>query len=556
MAHILVVDDNSNNRYYLETLLTARSDQITLARHGAEALTLARQSPPDLIVSDLLMPVMDGYTLLRHWKSDPRLRQVPFVVYTATYTEPADQRLALSLGADAFIVKPMEPDEFVARLAAVLSKAREAAEPVHMPTGDEAALSTQYSEVLFRKLEKKVAELEQSCLALQKESAERGVERRYAETIALLLNTYEEHASGWLWQADAAGHLLGSPPRMERLLGVPQGALAGRPIWAPWLAGQPDDLPVAGEGWTALHAAITDGQPFRERIVEARRDGAAVWLSLSGRRSESGGWLGVGTDVTDRECALRELAAARDAALAGLKAKSQFVATMSHELRTPLNAVIGFSELLLSAYAGPLSERQASYVGHIHESGVLLLSLVNNVLDLAKIESKRIGLEETEFDLAEAITEVLHLVEIPATRADVSFQIDYPPQLPPIRADRLRIKQVLINLIGNAIKFSRPGGIVRVVAEPRPDGTLAMAVTDTGIGMSARDIPRALEPFGQLDDRPARHYQGTGLGLPLAKHLAELHGARFDIDSEIDRGTTVTIVFPAHRVPVSGPNPG
>ncbi|HYQ45008.1 MAG TPA: response regulator [Polyangiaceae bacterium] len=173
MTRVLVVDDKEENVYYLRALLEAHGFEVRSARHGAEALVLARQAPPDVVISDLLMPVMDGYTLLRHWKADPRLRGKPFIVYTATYTEPEDERLALSLGADAFILKPTEPDEFLTRLEAART-ATAAAVPAHgeAPTKQDELLLN-YSETLIRKLEEKSLQLEESNRALQQDIKER-----------------------------------------------------------------------------------------------------------------------------------------------------------------------------------------------------------------------------------------------------------------------------------------------------------------------------------------------------------------------------------------------
>ena len=174
MTRVLVVDDKEQNLYYLRALLEANGYEVSPARHGAEALVLARQSAPDVVISDLLMPVMDGYTLLRHWKADTRLKAIPFIVYTATYTEPEDERLALSLGADAFILKPTEPDEFLARLAAVRAStvaALPARDPDPADKPDD--LLQEYSRTLIRKLEEKSLQLEESNRALQQDIAAR-----------------------------------------------------------------------------------------------------------------------------------------------------------------------------------------------------------------------------------------------------------------------------------------------------------------------------------------------------------------------------------------------
>jgi signal transduction histidine kinase len=202
MTRVLIVDDKGENLYYLQALLEAHGCDVIPARHGAEALVLARQTPPDIVISDLLMPVMDGYTLLRHWKADAQLQLAPFIVYTATYTEPEDERLALSLGADAFILKPTEPDEFLARLDVVRARTA-AAVPTRVqdPTEDQQELLKGYSETLIRKLEEKSLQLEESNRALQQDIAAR---ERVAEQ---LKNTEEQlrHAQ----KMEAVGRLAG-----------------------------------------------------------------------------------------------------------------------------------------------------------------------------------------------------------------------------------------------------------------------------------------------------------------------------------------------------------
>ena len=173
MTFALVVDDLEENRYFLEALLSAQGWRVQTAQDGEDALAKARASVPDIVISDLLMPVMDGFTLLRHWKTDARLRAVPFVVYTASYVEPEDERLTRSLGADAFIIKPAEPDVLLAHLLSVLAKGASASDRSDPVQEDEATLLRGYSEALIRKLEKKSLQLEETNRALQRDIAER-----------------------------------------------------------------------------------------------------------------------------------------------------------------------------------------------------------------------------------------------------------------------------------------------------------------------------------------------------------------------------------------------
>lgn len=242
------------------------------------------------------------------------------------------------------------------------------------------------------------------------------------------------------------------------------------------------------------------------------------------------------------------LMAALGAAAQSSQSKSQFLAAMSHELRTPLNAIIGYSELMsLEPYGALGDPRYKEYIGDIHSSGSHLLSLINDVLDLARLDANRVTLDDEHVDVAQMIDEALRGVSPQAAAANLSLEQRLASGLPLVKVDRRRMKQVLLNLLSNAVKFTPAGGRVHVSAAPFGEG-LAIVVRDTGIGMKPEDIPVALERFGQIDSRLARKYEGTGLGLPLAKQLIELHGGRLHIESEPGIGTTVSVILPAERV--------
>ncbi len=231
------------------------------------------------------------------------------------------------------------------------------------------------------------------------------------------------------------------------------------------------------------------------------------------------------------------------------RSKSEFLANMSHELRTPLNAIIGFSELLASEIKGPLGTScYKAYAEDIRESGMHLLNIINDLLDISKIEAGRADLHEETVHVARVFRTCLTLVAERAREGDVAIAVGDVEHLPPLRGDARMIKQILINLVSNAIKFTPAGGSVRLDARLEEDLRFAIAVADTGIGMAAEDIPRALTPFAQLDGSLGRRFEGTGLGLPLAKSMAELHGGELSIASREGAGTTVTVRLPASRV--------
>ncbi len=271
---------------------------------------------------------------------------------------------------------------------------------------------------------------------------------------------------------------------------------------------------------------------------------------------EDGRYLGVGSGLdllarADEEAMLRtrQLEEARRAAERADRAKTAFFACMSHEIRTPLNAMMGFAELLEKEVLGPISNPlYRDYARDIAESGRYLIDLINDLLDLSKAEAGRLELAESLVDVPRVAVGSVRLLSDRAGRAGVRIETDLPPMLPALRADERKLRQMLLNLLSNAVKFTPPEGAVTLSGGVAEDGTLRLSVRDTGIGMSADELEKALEPWGQIDSALGRNHIGTGLGLPLTKRLVELHGGRLDIDTAPVRGTTMTLVFPAERV--------
>jgi len=237
----------------------------------------------------------------------------------------------------------------------------------------------------------------------------------------------------------------------------------------------------------------------------------------------------------------------RDRAEAANRVKSEFVANMSHELRTPLNAILGFAEMLDRRYFGELNPKQQEYVENIRLSAAHQLALVNDLLDLAKIEAGRMELHEDRILLREELDASLALIEERARAARLTLAIDTPTGLV-LQGDRIRVRQVLINLLSNAVKFTPEGGKVTVRAATTQKDGLVVTVTNSGPGMSEADLKRVLAPYQQADSMVARPHEGTGLGLPISKRLVEMHGGSMDIASRKDEGIAVTVRLPPQRV--------
>ncbi len=231
-----------------------------------------------------------------------------------------------------------------------------------------------------------------------------------------------------------------------------------------------------------------------------------------------------------------------------IEAKTLFLCNMAHELRTPLNAIIGFSELISSQM--PIQtdiSKYADYAKDIHQAGIYLLRLTNDLLDIARIEASQLVLADEEVDLPDCIAACFHMLEQEARPKQIFLSRDIPPDLPLLRGDVLRVQQIIINLVGNAIKFTPPQGKVHVSAYSA-DGSIHIHIADTGIGISSDDMDKIFKIFGQVPNPLTRARDGAGLGLPLAKKLTELHDGTLEIDSSPGRGTSVFVIFPPNRV--------
>jgi signal transduction histidine kinase len=282
-------------------------------------------------------------------------------------------------------------------------------------------------------------------------------------------------------------------------------------------------------------------------LVRERRTPSGRILQLR-RRAMPSGVVTLYSDITERKAAEERMAQAWAQAELANRAKSEFLANMSHELRTPLNAIIGFSEILSREYLGPIKNpRYLEYSQDIHSSGLHLLSIINDVLDMSKIEAGKLEIREDAVPVAPLLASVARMVRERARKGRIDLVIETPSDDLVIWADERAIKQCLLNLLSNAIKFSDEGGRVTLSAAVEPDGRIRFAIADTGIGMSAQDIERAMQPFGQAQSATTRAYGGTGLGLPITKGLAEAHGGTLTIDSNPGLGTCVSIILPAER---------
>lgn len=262
----------------------------------------------------------------------------------------------------------------------------------------------------------------------------------------------------------------------------------------------------------------------------------------------------VAQDITDRKQAEKALIAAKEEAEIANRAKSEFLANMSHELRTPLNAILGFSQMIRDGTLGEVDTgKYREYAEDILASGEHLLGIIEDILDLAKADAGRATIDDEEVDMRQVVAVCIRLIRQRARAAGVRLTAEYGDPLPLLRADRLKLKQILINLLSNAVKFTERGGMVTVAAAVDAQGGIMMTVRDEGIGMTDEEMHMALVPFCQVEGVMTRRHEGTGLGLPLTKSLCELHGAALELQSAVGSGTVATVCFPVERTVIGPP---
>jgi PAS domain S-box-containing protein len=341
------------------------------------------------------------------------------------------------------------------------------------------------------------------------------------------------------------GVRLYASPAARTLLGQAPEELNGTSVASTM---HPDDWPAVRAAARALIAGA-DNRTVTYRGLH--KDGSYRWFEATMRliAEAPGELIAVARDITARRAIEEELLRAKMRAEQASRTKSDFLANMSHELRTPLNAIMGFSQLIRSQLVGPVGHpKYLEYSRDIYESGEHLLGLINEILDLAKLEAGRLELHEGDIPVRGLLDSCATMLLNAVNRAGLALVVEIDPAVGRIRADEKRLKQVLLNLLSNAVKFTERGGRITLGATLDGAGGCTITVTDTGIGIAAEHQALVLEPFGQVASALARNTEGTGLGLPLAARLVELHGGQLDLDSAPGRGTTVSIRLPQARV--------
>ena len=355
---------------------------------------------------------------------------------------------------------------------------------------------------------------------------------------------------------DASGNVTHLNPMAEKLTGWETNEAEGKPLTEVFrIVNSKTKEPPKNLVLTVIETGEVTG--LADHTILIAKDGTEYQIADSAApiRNDHGSIIGVVLvfrDITEDYALHETLLKAKKEAEYANQAKTEFMANMSHELRTPLNSIIGFSEALTAGKLGMRCDLQCNdYLTCIQTSGNHLFKLVNDLLDVSKIDIGEMKLSETRIDVGETIQASISMVKERAMKELTSLSVDVAEDMPGLHADPTRVKQVVLNLLTNAIKFTPEKGRVSVSACLDDQRAIHIKVEDNGIGIAPEDIPKVLEPFQQVEDVMTRSHDGAGLGLPLAKSLMELHGGTLTINSEVDQGTTVTLRFPPERTIVS-----
>jgi len=552
-TRVLIVDDKEENNYFLRKLLEGSGFEVESARHGAEALAKARQSPPDLVISDLLMPVMDGFTLLRQWKRDAKLKSVPFIVYTATYTEPADEELALKLGADEFILKPTEPDEFLKRVESMRARGTrsrpidDADDGAH---GEEGGLLREYSETLIRKLEEKTLQLEETNRSLQRDILARERAERARHEVEERFQQLADNIDDVFWLSDPETKtFFYVSPAYERIWDRTCESLYASPSCF-FDAVHPEDRPRV-RAMLEVNGASRHEEPYR--IV--RSDGAVRWIRtraypVRDARGQVYRVAGVSRDVTEYRRLEEQLRQAQK-----MEAVGRLAGGIAHDFNNLLSVILSYTTLVLDDLAPRPNGKQPEVdlvamredIEEVRRAGERATELTRQLFAFSRqqmLQPRVLDLTHMMLDLEKMLRRLLG--------EDVELALVGRP-VDNVYADRSQIEQIVMNLAVNARDAMPHGGKLAIeTANVKIDVPSALAptatpgwyvmisVSDNGTGMDAATRERIFEPFFTTKAKG----KGTGLGLATVFGIVSQSRGHIEVSSEVGVGTTIKVYLP------------
>jgi two-component system NtrC family sensor kinase len=537
MKKILIVDDNSDNLYMLESLLKSHGMEVTSAHNGKDALEKAHANPPDLIVADILMPVMDGYTLCKKWKTDKKLKNIPFIFYTATYTDPKDEKFALSLGAERFIIKPQEPETLINILKDVIDKELVIKSSATRPLGTEMEFFRQYNDVLFRKLEKKMLDLSLANQKLEREIAEHS---KTGEKLLRLAQAIEESPI-YIILTDLQGNIEYVNPKFTQVTGYSEEEVIGK---NPRLLKSEEMSP---EVYEDLWHKITQGNVWQGELCNKKKNGELYWEygTISPVRNARGvitNFMAIKEDVSERRKLEDQLRQSQK-----LEGIGQLAGGVAHDFNNILTAIIGYAHLALLKMSDDDPLRH--YLHQILESSEKATVLTQSLLAFSRKQTVHL----TSIDLNKLIRDFQKFLQR-ILQEDIELRTMCIDSALPVMVDRGQIEQILMNLVTNARDAMPKGGsltietgllewdeeFVKFHGYGEPGKYAIISATDTGIGMDEKTSEKIFEPFFTTKEQG----KGTGLGLAMVYGIVKKHNGHINVYSELGKGTTFKIFLP------------
>ncbi|MDA3936510.1 MAG: ATP-binding protein [Actinomycetota bacterium] len=538
---VLVVDDEDAGRYLAESILKSGGHEVAAASDGIEALEVAAEFMPDVVISDILMPRMDGYQLVREWKIDPRFSGIPLIFYTASYTDPADEKFALDLGADGFLGKPVEAKILLKAVDDVTS-GDERGLPREPVASDETEVLREYSHRLVNKLEHKVLDLERANVmlkgAMEALNDEIGIKLRLIDDLNVEVETRKttaEELKRYQLRAENSQDIIVSIRPDGRLVDVNAAAVDAYGISREKLIGSmgyllradPDSgprygtMPLEGRRFEQLHRRA-DGSVFPTEVSAygIEYDGAPLFLDII-------------RDITERKHDEEERVRLE-------QTKTNFISMISHELRTPLTSIIGYSDILADMDISERPDAAHTAINKIQGNGRRMQDLVEELLGATQMQLEGISLTVQDVDAGAFIERLTSDLSLAETH---SLKLDIQEGLPPIRVDEEQMSRALGAVLGNSVKYSPNGGEIAVRVRSHAE-SVTIAVEDHGVGMSAEKAPQLFLSFTQLDMSSTRTFGGVGLGLFLAYQIVTAHGGTIMAESQEGVGSTFTITLP------------
>lgn len=551
-ASLLLVDDRPENLLALEAILEPLHCNLVRANSGLDALKHLMSGDIALILMDVQMPEMDGFETATMIKEREKTRHIPIIFITALSTQENYVFQGYSAGAVDYIAKPYNPDILRSKVS------------VFVDLWQKTQEIRRQGEML-REAERRDEEARSREKEAQAQEREREVERRHVAALsaseARFRRVVEANIFGVAFWNEA-GFITEANNAFWEMTGYNGRNLQDEPL--SWLDMIPNEFRAVEK--KARREMEKRGVSAAYEIECLHENGSHVPVLFCGASLEShastpedarekGVYFVV--DITKRKQAEASLLVAKESAESAReiaerasRAKSEFISGVSHELRTPLNAIIGFSKLMLNPRVGPLNEDQSSCVKDVVQSAEHLLQIINDLLDLSKIEAGKMTLDMGKFSLPELLEQSLFIVRDKVQAHNLQLSVDIAlevSELPYIEGDQRKVKQVLFNLLSNAVKFTGDGGSITVRATlAREQNAVVVSVEDTGIGIDPEHQERIFAPFEQVDVSYARHQQGTGLGLPLTRRIIEMHGGRLWLQSAPGEGSTFCFTIPLY----------